>query len=62
MDVVNEIERRYCPIRNQCDPHCSKAKEWRNEFLPHDHSLPDLQRYLHEGRYEAISVCEKKGP
>lgn len=59
-DVVNEIERRYCPIKNACDPHCSKVKDWRREFLPHDHTLPDLQNYLHDGGYEAISVVEKK--
>ena len=61
-DVVNEIERRYCPIQNQCDPHCSKVKDWRSAFLPHDHSLPDLEKYMHEGGYEAISVAEKKEP
>ena len=60
MDVVIEIERRYCPIKNQCDPHCSKVKKWRSEFLPHDHRFEDLKKYLLEGRYEAISVCEKK--
>jgi hypothetical protein len=61
-DVVNEIERRYCPIQNQCDPHCGKVKDWRSAFLPHDHSLPDLEKYMHEGGYEAISVAEKKEP
>jgi hypothetical protein len=61
-DVVKEIERRYCPIQNQCDPHCSKVKEWRSAFLPHDHSLADLEKYMHEGGYEAISVVEKKEP
>ncbi|MDO6416265.1 hypothetical protein Q4F19_17905 [Sphingomonas sp. BIUV-7] len=60
IDVVNEIERRYCPIKNQCDPHCSKAKAWRSEFLPHDHTLPDLKQYLNDGGYEAVSVAEKK--
>jgi len=61
-DVVNEIERRYCPIQNQCDPHCDKVKNWRSTFLPHDHSLADLEKYMHEGGYEAISVVEKKEP
>lgn len=60
LEVVNEIERRYCPIRNDCDPHCPKAKAWRAEFLPHDHTLAELQAYLYEGRYEAISVAERK--
>jgi len=61
-EVVNEIERRYCPIQNQCDPHCAKAKSWRSEFLPHAHALQDLQNYLHEGGYEALSICEIKEP
>lgn len=61
-DVVNEIERRYCPIKNQCDPHCTKVKDWRAEFLPYNHTLSDLEKYMHEGGYEAISVAEKKEP
>jgi hypothetical protein len=60
LDVVNEIERRYCPIKNQCDPHCAKAKAWRDEFLPYEHSLPDLEHYMLGGPYERISRCEKK--
>jgi len=62
MDVVNEIERRYCPIKNHCDPHCTKAKAWRSEFLSYDHTLADLKEYMHDGGYEAISIAEKKEP
>lgn len=61
-DIVHEIERRYCPIKNQCDPHCEKAKDWRKEFLPYDHKFDDLKSYLNEGGYESISICEKKDP
>jgi hypothetical protein len=60
LDVVNEIERRYCPIKSQCDPHCSKAKQWREEFLPFDHTLPDLEHFMLDGKYANISRCEKK--
>lgn len=58
-DVVREIERRYCPIKNACDPHCAKAKVWREDFLPHEHELPELKRFFFDGRYEDISRCEK---
>ncbi len=59
-DIVNEIERRYCPIKSQCDPHCDKVKKWRKEFLEFDHTLGDLERFMFEGGYEKISVSEKK--
>lgn len=48
--ITNEIERRYCPIKNQCDPHCEKAKVWRQEFLSYEHKPEDIDRY-YEDRY-----------
>lgn len=48
--IVNEIERRYCPIQNQCHPHCEKAKRWRDEFLAWDHN-PEELRLFYEERY-----------
>ena len=45
LDVTNEIERRYCPIKNKPCPHCEKAKEWREEFLEYDHDSADLEKY-----------------
>ncbi len=38
LTITNEIERRWCPIKNQCDPSCSKVKEWRKDYLEFDHS------------------------
>ena len=61
LEIVNEIERRYCPIKSQCDPHCSKAKQWREEFLNYDHKLEDLEKFMLDGQYDKISKCEKKG-
>jgi len=49
--ITNEIERRYCPIQNQCHPHCEKAKQWRNEFLDHGHQPVALKNYYEE-RYD----------
>ncbi len=46
--ITNEIERRYCPIQNQCHPHCEKAKAWRDEFLVHQHDKNDIERYYEE--------------
>jgi len=46
--VTNEIERRYCPIRNAPDPHCETPKQWREEFLDYDHSVDDLESYYKE--------------
>jgi hypothetical protein len=48
--ITNEIERRYCPIQNQCHPHCEKAKNWRNEFLSYGHKPEDIERY-YQDRY-----------
>lgn len=41
--IVNEIERRYCPIQNYDHPHCEKAKGWRDEFLKWDHEPVELE-------------------
>ncbi|NRB38218.1 MAG: hypothetical protein HRU20_07075 [Pseudomonadales bacterium] len=46
--ITNEIERRYCPIKNQCDPHCDKAKQWRDEFLDFKHQPEDLKAYYRD--------------
>ena len=46
--VANEVERKWCPIRNACDPHCAKAKEWRKDFLPYQHASEDLADYYRE--------------
>jgi hypothetical protein len=48
--IVNEIERRYCPIQNQCHPHCEKAKQWRDEFLNYTHKPEDIEEY-YQDRY-----------
>ena len=55
--ITNEIERRYCPIQNQCQPHCEKAKNWRNEYLAYNHDLEDIDlyytnRYLQESKLD----------
>ena len=55
--IVNEIERRYCPIQNQCHPHCEKAKTWRNEFLKYEHTPEEIEgyyaeRYLQESKLD----------
>jgi hypothetical protein len=46
--VTNEIERRYCPIKNKPCPHCEKAKAWREHFLAYDHTAEDLGKYYEE--------------
>ena len=46
--ITNEIERRYCPIQNQCHPHCEKAKKWREQFLKYEHQPEDVERYYQE--------------
>ena len=43
--ITNEIERRYCPIQNQCHPHCEKAKKWRDEFISYEHKPNDVDEY-----------------
>ncbi|OIQ78431.1 hypothetical protein GALL_398680 [mine drainage metagenome] len=48
--ITNEIERRYCPIQNQCHPHCEKAKNWRDEFIHYAHKPEDVERY-YQDRY-----------
>ncbi len=45
MAISNEIERRWCPIKNACDPNCSKVKEWREDFLEFDHSSQERLDY-----------------
>ncbi|RIZ65708.1 MAG: hypothetical protein D0531_08215 [Methylococcales bacterium] len=46
--ITNEIERRYCPIQNQCHPHCEKAKSWRDEFLAYQHNPEEINQYYRE--------------
>ena len=54
---TNEIERRYCPIKNK-HPHCPKA--WREEFLPFEHSPEDLEKYYRE-QYPKKGYEQKQG-
>ena len=46
--ITNEIERRYCPIQNQCHPHCEKAKIWRDDFLNYQHQPEEINQYYHD--------------
>ena len=48
--ITNEIERRYCPIKNSCNPHCAHAKKWRDEYLEYEHGTEDIDEY-YEKRY-----------
>lgn len=48
--ITNEIERRYCPIQNQCHPHCEKAKNWRDAFIKYEHTPDDIEQY-YQNRY-----------
>ena len=45
IDITNEIERRYCPIKNKPCPHCEKPKAWRKTFLQHEHRIEELENY-----------------
>ncbi len=46
--ITNEIEKRYCPIKNKDLPHCHKAKVWRENFLAFAHKPEDLKQYYKE--------------
>jgi hypothetical protein len=59
--VVNEIERRYCPIQNQEHPHCEKAKAWRDAFLRYGCSAEEVDAYYRE-RYLAESRLDAEPP
>ncbi len=56
--ITNEIERRYCPIKNQCHPHCEKAKKWRDTFLDYECRPDDIDEY-YDKRYLQESDLEK---
>jgi hypothetical protein len=43
--IINEIERRWCPVKNQCDPNCSKVKAWREDYLKFEHSQEERLNY-----------------
>lgn len=64
--ITNEIERRYCPIKNQCDPHCEKAKRWREEFLAYDHQPEEIDHYYQNTylqeikKNQSLQCCEQK--
>jgi len=58
--ITNEIERRYCPIKNQCHPHCEKAKNWRNEFLDYGHSIKDIDAYYEERYLQESQLDDSK--
>ena len=49
--ITNEIERRWCPVKNQCNPHCSKPKAWREDYLEFKHSQEERLDY-YENEYE----------
>ena len=55
--ITNEIERRYCPIQNQCHPHCEKAKGWRDAFLKYGHGVEEIDLY-YENRYLQESMLD----
>ncbi len=46
--ITNEIERKWCPIKNQCDPNCAKVKEWREEYLNFRHTKEERKDYYQE--------------
>jgi len=46
--ITNEIERRYCPIRNRKHESLTYKKDWRDEFLDYDHTIEDIERYYNE--------------
>ncbi len=56
--ITNEIERRYCPIKNQCHPHCEQAKEWRNEFLDYEHQAEEIEHYYHHRYLRESKLAE----
>lgn len=53
--ITNKIEKRWCPIQNECDPNCSKVKEWRKEYIPLEHDPKDLQDYYRKHYPERFS-------
>ncbi len=56
--ITNEIERRYCPIKTHCDPHCDKAKKWREEFLEYDHKPEDIEQYYKDHYLQESDIDE----
>lgn len=50
LKITNEIEKRYCPIKNKCAPHHEDedAKAWRTDFLDHDHPAKELVAYYED--------------
>ncbi len=46
--ITNEIEKRYCPIKNKENPHCHKVKAWREGFLKFEHAPKELKQYYKE--------------
>ncbi len=58
--MTNEIERRYCPIKNQCHPHCEKAKKWRNDFLAYNHETKEVSQYYSDRYLQESQLDENK--
>ena len=56
--ITNEIERRWCPIMNSCNPNCSKVKDWRKDFLEFEHSPKERENYYQN---EFIKTFKKTG-
>jgi len=46
--ITNEIERRYCPIKNGRTSETTADKPWRENFLAYDHNADDLEQYYEE--------------
>lgn len=58
--ITNEIEKRYCPIKNKDLPHCHKAKSWRKNFLDANHAPNDLKQYYQE-KYSSDTESRDNG-
>lgn len=48
LKITNELEKRYCPIKNKPAPKTLEEKPWREGFLEHDHEAGQLDSYYKE--------------
>ena len=55
--IANEVERKFCPIRNNCNACCEKVKDWRRDFLEYHHSPAEMEDY-YENHYSKKEVEE----
>lgn len=58
--IVHEIERRYCPVQNHNHPHCSKARQWRDGFLPYDFTEAQVLHYYDKRYLSELPDHEEK--